>query len=303
MNVSAKELRQRARVSLQGNFGNAVLACLIVTAIVSAISGIGSAGISFRSIVSMMNQETESGSFSMTFSPFGSLFSVLGTLLSLVFSVGLADYFIHLADCRDARFERIFNPFRNLGSVLPAVLLTWLYIFLWSLLFVIPGIIAAYRYAMVPYIMAEHPETKPKDAIELSKKMMEGNCGKLFCLHLSFIGWGILCIFTLFIGFIFLEPYMEAAGAEFFNEVSGKNYLRGVQGGAPYGDPAAGYGQSYPSPVQPDPNAGYQPYQPPVQPDPNTSYQPYQPPVQPDPNTSYQPYQALAQPDGDDQLS
>ena len=88
---------------------------------------------------------------------------------------------------------------------------------------------------MAPYILAEHPEMSAMDAIKLSKDMMRGNKGRYFCLQLSFIGWILLSLLTFGIGILFLIPYMQAANAEFFNEVSGKNAQRGTF------DPAAGY--------------------------------------------------------------
>ena len=98
-----------------------------------------------------------------------------------------------------------------------------LYIFLWTLLFIIPGIIASYSYSMTHYIMAENPEYGVNEAIAASKEMMRGNRWRLFCLRFSFIGWSILCIFTLGIGYLWLNPYMEAANAAFYKEISGWN--------------------------------------------------------------------------------
>ena len=96
-----------------------------------------------------------------------------------------------------------------------------MYTFLWSLLFIIPGIIATYSYAMTGYILAEHPELTASEAIERSKEMMSGNRFRLFCLQLSFIGWAILCAFTFGIGYLWLGPYREAATAAFYREISG----------------------------------------------------------------------------------
>ena len=100
-------------------------------------------------------------------------------------------------------------------------MLQGVYVFLWALLFVIPGIIATYSYAMTSYILAENPELTASEAIDMSKEMMEGNRFRLFCLHMSFIGWAILCVFTFGIGYLWLAPYMQAAQAAFYREVSG----------------------------------------------------------------------------------
>lgn len=100
-----------------------------------------------------------------------------------------------------------------------------LYTFLWSLLFIIPGIIAAYSYAMTGYILAEDPELTAGEAISRSKEMMSGNRFRLFCLQFSFIGWEILSALTLGIGNLWLRPYKQAAVAAFYREISGTEYF------------------------------------------------------------------------------
>ena len=90
---------------------------------------------------------------------------------------------------------------------------------LWSLLLVIPGIIKSYSYAMTSFILKDEPEMKNNAAIEKSMAMMEGNKMKLFMLDLSFIGWAILCIFTLGIGLLFLQPYVAISRAAFYEDL------------------------------------------------------------------------------------
>ena len=99
-----------------------------------------------------------------------------------------------------------------------------MYVLLWSLLFIIPGIIATYSYAMTEFILAEHPELTASEAIARSKEMMSGNRWCLFCLHFSFIGWDILSSLTLGIGNLWLHPYKQAANAVFYREISGTSY-------------------------------------------------------------------------------
>ena len=94
-----------------------------------------------------------------------------------------------------------------------------LFIVLWTFLFIIPGIVKSYSYSMAAYIAAENPEMSATDAINESKLLMDGNKWRLFCLDLSFIGWSILCVFTLGIGYLFLRPYREAAFAAFYREI------------------------------------------------------------------------------------
>ena len=93
---------------------------------------------------------------------------------------------------------------------------------LWTLLFIIPGIIKSYEYSIIPYILADDPEISSKDAFKKAKQMMKGNKWRLFKLEFSFIGWFVLCVLTLGIGTFFLIPYINAANAEFYVELKNK---------------------------------------------------------------------------------
>ena len=90
---------------------------------------------------------------------------------------------------------------------------------MWSLLLLIPGIIASYSYAMTPYILANHPELTAREAIARSKELMSGNRWRLFCLEFSFIGWALLSSLTMGIGSLFLTPYTQAAKAAFYRDL------------------------------------------------------------------------------------
>lgn len=92
-----------------------------------------------------------------------------------------------------------------------------LYVFLWSLLFVIPGIVKSYEYQMIPYILAENPDIQMEDAFAQSKSMMYSNKWKVFILDLSFIGWYILNGCTLgILGVFYLNPYVEQTNAALY---------------------------------------------------------------------------------------
>ena len=80
---------------------------------------------------------------------------------------------------------------------------------------------------MTGYILAENPDLSASEAIEQSKSMMAGNRWRLFCLHVSFIGWDILCSLTLGIGYLWLNPYKQAATAAFYREISGTEQPQG----------------------------------------------------------------------------
>ena len=121
--------------------------------------------------------------------------------------------------------------FGNWGHIVLGQLLMGIFIFLWSLLLIVPGIIKAYSYAMTPYILVDRPELSVRDAIRLSGRMMSGRKLDLFCLHLSFIGWMLLCILTLGIGILFLSPYMMTAQAAFYQDIRSDYEMKTAEAG------------------------------------------------------------------------
>ena len=99
------------------------------------------------------------------------------------------------------------------------MLLMYIFVFLWTLLLIIPGLIKAFSYALTPYILIDYPELSANQAINLSRKMMKGHKFDLFWLGLSFIGWILLGILTLGIGYLWLIPYINTATAAFYQDV------------------------------------------------------------------------------------
>ena len=155
-----------------------------------------------------------------------SVMGIVGMAISLFIgnaaNVGLARYFIRNVETKPAFAEAFYGfkvkYFRNIGTML----LVGIKVVLWSLLLVIPGIIKAYEYAIIPYILADDPEISSKDAFKKAKEMMKGNKWRLFKLNFSFFGWYILCFVTLGIGTFFLMPYLNAATAEFYAELKSR---------------------------------------------------------------------------------
>ena len=142
-------------------------------------------------------------------------------LLALPLSVGFAGTFRRLLTQGDAQlmdnfFEISIHDY--LHSVATMALRS-VYVFLWTLLLIVPGIIKALSYAMVPYLVKDRPELSADQTIDLSVQMMEGHKSELFGLYLSFFGWFILCIFTFGIGFVFLKPYVSTTVADFYEDL------------------------------------------------------------------------------------
>ncbi len=142
-------------------------------------------------------------------------------ILGSIVEVGYSRFNLDLVDRRAPAIESLFAYFNYWKNTALTRFFKSLHIFVGMLLLVVPGIIASYSYAMTGYIQAEHPEFEYRDVLMLSKRMMEGNRWRLFCLQISFIGWDLLCALTLGIGHLALRPYKEAAAAAFYREVSG----------------------------------------------------------------------------------
>ena len=157
-----------------------------------------------------------------------SFFSIAATLtfisIGLIFlcvpmSWGYSVSFLEHHRKQPVDIDRLFAGYRQFGRIFVAYLLIFVYTFLWTLLFIIPGIVKSYSYAMAPYILTDHPELSGEQAICRSMAMMQGNKLRLFLLHLSFIGWAILATLTCGIGFLWLYPYIYASMAVFYEDV------------------------------------------------------------------------------------
>lgn len=145
---------------------------------------------------------------------------VFGTLvLGLTMETGLCIVFMSITRRNETEFSELFGGFNTFGTTVIAGLLRTLFVFLWSLLLIIPGIVKAYAYAMVPYIIADNPEIGGKEALDLSQRMMQGHKMELFVLHLSFILWWLLVIVTFGIGILYVGPYMKATETRFYDTI------------------------------------------------------------------------------------
>lgn len=154
---------------------------------------------------------------------FGMLFSLtIASFLISIFvvgplEVGAQHYFLESTQMR-FRLENITRGFTGgrYRNVVTTMLLRNIYIFLWSLLLLIPGIIKSYSYAMVPFLLAENPSIPPSRAIEMSMYMTDGHKWRMFVLTLSFFGWFLVGILALGIGVLFVCPYYDTTQAELY---------------------------------------------------------------------------------------
>ena len=142
-------------------------------------------------------------------------------ILALPLTWGFQTLFLGAVRGGEATAKDMFEGYNKelFSRVLTTTLLYYVYVFLWSLLLLIPGCIKSYSYAMTPYILKDNPEMKNNAAIEESMRMMDGHKLELFLLDLSFIGWAILSILTCCIGFLWLTPYMNMARVNFYEDL------------------------------------------------------------------------------------
>lgn len=212
------ELKEKAKQVLRGNYWKSFLVALVVAFATGSSGGGGGNG-------SQNNQ----ASYPVEFD--GALLALIGIIASFAvlfaiafrvfvgypLEVGGKRYFVKSAQFDDTSkcFSFAFAG-ENYMGIIPPMLLRSVYTILWSLLFIIPGIVKAYAYKMVPYIIAENPRISSKEALALSDDMTRGHKWDMFVLDLSFIGWYLLGALAFGIGILFVLPYSMTTEAELY---------------------------------------------------------------------------------------
>ena len=199
--------KNEALSALRGNWANALVATIILVALALFFSSNDAINSYYQRIV---------------INPFiGYSLSFISLFVLLPLAVGYSNSMRVLLETGDNRLaNNSFSlGFGNWLHVVWGMILSTIYIFLWTLLLIIPGIIKSYSYALTPYILVEHPEMSANEAIEESMRLMDGHKFDLFYLQLSFIGWAILSILSLGLGFFWLIPYQMTAQAAFYRDI------------------------------------------------------------------------------------
>ena len=191
--MNRAQLKAAAKSQIKGKIG----ILFVITLIIGLISGAASA------ILSLI--------------PGGSL--VVSIIITPAFSLSLIRVYLNVIKGNHPKAEDSFSGFDDFWSAFKVTFLVGLFTFLWSLLFVIPGIIKSFSYSMSTYILAENKGKPALECINESKAMTNGHKMDLFVLGLSFIGWGFLCAITLGIASIWVIPYMQATYANAYNSL------------------------------------------------------------------------------------
>lgn len=220
--MTSSELRAVARQNLEGTWGISVGVALVASLLGGSMAGAGS-NVNFN-----FNEDTVRNLPPVFWTVLLPLVSVAG-LLSLAalilggtVELGYAKFLLKQHDRKELQFSDLFSQFERFGTGFAQKFLRILFIMLWTLLLIIPGIVKGLSYAMTPFILEEHPEMTASQAIKASMQLMDGHKMDLFILGLSFIGWSLLACLTMGIGFLFLNPYMNAAYAAFYRDISRK---------------------------------------------------------------------------------
>lgn len=227
--LKSKELRRRAWDSLKGKYWMAFLVTL-VTGLIGSIGGLfTSFAQNLNEVVNMVDPSEMDSVMQMgalVLNIVGLIASIIGAVVAIfvgnVANAGCCNYFIKNTETKPL-FADAFSTYKiKYGRNVKTLFLRDIKLVLWTLLFIIPGIIKSFEYSIIPYILADDAEISSKDAFLKAKEMMKGNKWRLFKLEFSFIGWAILCVLTLGIGTFFLVPYINAASAEFYTELKNK---------------------------------------------------------------------------------
>lgn len=178
------ELKSQARLALKGSYWYILVVMIVISAIVGATG--------------------------------------VGVIIAGPLFVGFSFYLLSIfrQEHRGDRLEDLIYGFRqNFLSYIVTYIVMNIFIFIWSLLFVIPGIIKTFAYSQVGFILADDPTLDYKQALSKSEAMMKGNKMRLFSLSLSFIGWFLLSLLTAGLGLIFLIPYVSMSRAIFYEDL------------------------------------------------------------------------------------
>lgn len=198
--MNRSELKNKAKESLKGKYGDAIALLLIPYGIVFVLGFIiGFSGLDEKTAESVV--------------------SSLSVVVSSLLGFGTISYFLKLSRNESVTYRELFSKKNMAGSFIAISLLVGLFTTLWSFLFIIPGIIAALNYSLVYYIKLDNPNLSSMEVISKSKEMMRGHKWDFCVLMLSFIGWEILGIFTLGILYLWLVPYMQVTYANFYNSI------------------------------------------------------------------------------------
>lgn len=212
MNIRISEIKGKSLQSLKGNWVQVVLLSFIMAILIYVLF------IMVDLILTGINPWfTDEDIHTVV-----GIINVTIYILLMPLSIGVYWFYLSLVRGNNPRISYVLSVYQSGKTaikLMAATILQGIFVYLWALLFIIPGIIKGIAYSQTYYILRDHPEFTILEAITESRRKMDGFKWNYFLLQLSFIGWGILCLFTLGIGYLWLVPYISTAKATFYNQV------------------------------------------------------------------------------------
>ena len=233
---SRAELKQNAKNVLRNNYWMAFLVSLVAGILTGSSGSAGGAGNSAGNLVDQAahNDPVTAKAVLFTLLVMAMVFTLcmaiglaFGFFVSGPIKIGKSRYYLESRETTSS-FGKLFYGFsHSYLSGAAAMFLTNLFIGLWSLLFIVPGIVKGLAWSQVPYLLAENPGMSGKRARELSDRMTYGHKWDIFVLHLSFLGWILLGCLACGVGTLFVTPYVEATSAELYAVLRGNALTNG----------------------------------------------------------------------------
>lgn len=232
--IDRKEIKSKAKIAFKANYWKCVLVGLIASIFTGAAitGGTSNASESISTTtgsedLNALIEENPEAAMTIAVAVLAALLflivvtTVIGIFLNNPIKLGCDSFFLKNADDSDTGVGEIKTGFKpSYGRNVWAMFLKGLLIALGCILFIIPGFIVSLQYRLLPYILAENPDMKAKDALRMSKEMMKGHKWEAFVLDLSFIGWYFLGGLTLGILMVlYVNPYVSATDAEYYKKI------------------------------------------------------------------------------------
>ena len=213
---SRAELKYKAREALKVYYVEALIVCLLLSLFDGTVETIMNFG---RRTVQVVTESGSIQTFTVNTGRGSFLIFLLTILVGNILIVGAARYFLQSRnELSGAGVGILLEGFKDgrYPGIMFAMLMRYVFIFLFTLLLIIPGIIKYYEYRMVPYVLADNPYMDWQEALERSKTLMNGHKMEAFILELSFIGWMLLGVLTFGIVTVLVRPYIEATFTELY---------------------------------------------------------------------------------------
>lgn len=208
--INRAELKQQAKSLIKGKIGSLFVVMLVYIVICFAIMIIPSfMTVSESSLVALL----------------GNILSIVASLAVMPIAMGYYLVYLDVAKGQEVAVRRLFDGFNYFVKVVILTILVGVFTCLWSLLFIVPGIIKSFSYSQAFFILAENPDMRPIDAITESRRMMDGHKWEYFVLSLSFILWILLCYVTCCIAMIYVMPYMTTTLVLFYLKLKGDDVV------------------------------------------------------------------------------